>query len=367
MIKFKYLGVLLGVLLIMLLFFSCGSEPSSASSSASSTSTGTSLNLKNYIGSASIGDIVSYGIDHEGKQLMYSNLTRGYFWSSTYSEESDGSCKFTVPVVDEEAFFIEIPDKMLVVNFYIRENNTNIPAFAVLVPQKINSADDLTNLNGFYAILEAFRLVTNDYGNGLYEVNAGAVEISNTNWSHYKGENSGLSNDDHGTIYFSNEVKLAYAVNPTGEFSIPMFIGDTTLAADMGIGKGFQVGLKLRTTPVTPSELAGDYIIMFYAQRREPNSTNWTSELTKGIVTLSNNGSYIDVWFYGTNVATMQVHSFPVQNKGINVYTLWNTNGEGGGVILSEDLSCGFIFEREGWIYNTNDFFFAQFGFVKKK
>ncbi len=338
-------------LLLVLFFFSCSNQPSSSSSSGSSVNT--DVKLKNYIGSTSIGDIVWYGVDSSKKELQFSNITRGYTWQALYTEQADGTCKFTIPILNKEAVFIEVPDKMLVVNFYIRDTNDNkdYPTFAVLVPQRVNSFDDLTTFKGFYAVLDAVRCTASGYTNGLYLLDVSAVDVNFTNWWHYKGTDDGLSNDSWGFVGFSNEIKSAYAYDPNNpNFVLPMFTSDTTFAADKGVDAGFMIGLKIRTNSVDASDVAGEYIVMSFQQERKKYETNYQTILICGIVKLSNNSSanLVEVWHEDTNyLDSFNIQAFPVIGKSFQIYVAFNTNGKGG-MLLSEDLSYGIYIQGDG-------------------
>ena len=70
---FKKLSLFVMSLFFLSLILSCGEAPASGGNSSSSNPN-VNPNLKSYIGAASIGDIVWYGVDHSTKQLIFSNI-----------------------------------------------------------------------------------------------------------------------------------------------------------------------------------------------------------------------------------------------------------------------------------------------------
>jgi len=377
----KKLGLIL-IILMSISIFSCGvgtgssSSASSISIGASSSSSasigsGLQLKLKNYIGAASIGDIVWYGIDHSNKQLIFSNISRQYTWSSTYSEESDGTCKFTIPVIDVTAYFFEIPDKMLVVNFYIRENNTNIPAFAILVPHLIQSEADLTNLKGTYCLLETKRSVKNDFTYGLHEGELDVLSLSSTVITQYYVSNNMTYVKHTLPVKFSNEIKSPYVEAPSWEDgkyvtnNYVFFASDTTFVVDMGIGRGFIVGLKIRTSSFTANDIAGRALFMKFEQHRNANKTNYYSYLDKGYANFSNNNNNLDNWVNGTNFVG-QFNILSLQHEGKSIYYMAITNYEVYAPI-SEDLSCALIYSKRGDMFDLEQEYVFSFGFAKVK
>jgi hypothetical protein len=368
---FKKLSLFVISFFILSLVLSCGEAPASGENSSSSNPN-VNPNLKSYIGAASIGDIVWYGVDHSTKQLIFSNISRQYNWSATYTEQSDGTCKFTVPVINEEASFLEVPDKFLVVQFYIRESNVNVnvPAFAMLVPHTVKSQDDISKLNGLYGILEIHRSTTNDYTYGLNWGDMDAVSLNGTSYKHYKVSNFTGEIDGTGPIIFSNEIGCPVAVisNSNDVTYFPIFAGEATFAGDFGLGNGFSLGLKLRTNSITYDEAAGEYVVLGMDQWRQQNSISYTSMLLKGIFILSNNisSNTLDVYEGGTNL----VDSLIITNgdvEGTKGYCMVSTSPNGVTVVISEDGKSFIFSKHDGDIHNTNSYYQQMFGFGRKK
>jgi len=365
---FKKLSLFVMSLFVLSLVLSCGEAPASGENSSSSNPN-VNPNLKSYIGAASIGDIVWYGVDHSTKQLIFSNISRQYTWSATYTEQSDGTCKFTVPVINEEASFLEVPDKFLVVQFYIRENGTNIPAFAMLVPHTVKSQDDISKMNGLYGILEIHRSTANDYTYGLNRGSMDAVSVNGTNYKHYKvisnftGEIDGI-----GPIIFSNEIGCPVAVieNNNGVTYFPIFAGEATFAGDFGLGNGFCLGLKVRTNSITYDELAGEYVVLGMEQWRGRNSISYTNMLLKGIFILSNNisSNTLDVYEGGTHLIDSLIIT-NVDFEGTKGYCMVSSNGVA--VVISEDGESFIFSKNDGKIDDTNSYYQQMFGFGRKK
>ncbi len=359
---------------ILLFLTACTQVPQDSSSS--STSIPTSQNLKSYMGAASIGDIVWYGIDSQSKSLMFSNITRGYTWSSTYTEQSDGSMKFTIPVINKEAYFIEIPDKLLVVIFEILDQNTNYPAFAILVPQTINSREDMTNLNSAYFFLEAERISDGEY-KGLYNLYPCALLLTPSNVTKYNGDNGILTNEGTIPIYFSDSEKACYAVVNDGgmDHTNYFYANNKTFVLDRGLNRGFAFGSVVRTNEPSTTELVGNYVFMIFSQGRDAGQTNLRyNEVNKGWVTLSNTGSYLDV-YVGSNLNSLDrvdtVTNFRVYSTDskINAYCLLSTNASEDSplvIVLGDDLNYAFLVEDDGNPTDTNSDYRVQFGFIKK-
>jgi hypothetical protein len=369
---FKKVSLFVMSLFILSLVLSCGEAPASGGNSSSSNPN-VNPNLKSYIGAASIGDIVWYGVDNSTKQLIFSNISRQYTWSATYTEQSDGTCKFTVPVINEEASFLEVPDKFLVVQFYIRESNVNVnvPAFAMLVPHTVKSQDDISKLNGIYGILEIHRSTANDYTYGLNWGDMDAVSLNGTSYKHYKViSNFTGEKDATGPIIFSNEIGCPVVViaNNNDVTYFPIFAGEATFAGDFGIGNGFCLGLKVRTNSITYDEAVGEYVVLGMDQWRKQNSISYTSMLLKNIIILSNNisSNTLDVYEGGTNLIDSLIIT-NVDFEGTKAYCMVSTSPNGAAVVISEDGKSFILFKGDGNIYNTNWYYQQMFGFGRKK
>ncbi len=362
---------------ILLLLGACTQLPQDSSSSSSSVSSiPTSQNLKSYMGAASIGDIVLYGIDDQNKNLIFSNLTRQYYWSATYTEQEDGTMKFTIPVINEDAYFLEIPDKLLVVLFAIRDEGKDYPAFAVLAPHTIQSSNDMAGLNNLYFYLEAERISEGDY-KGLYNLEAAGILVTPSNAIHYDKSNNGnlLYPDPPVSIGFDNNNKMCYVEIPEGPNTnkFHFVASDKSFVLDRGINKGFAFGCTFVTNAPGLDDIAGTYVVMGFEQRREAGQTNLDyNHVTKMKVMLSNTGSHLDVYLYNTNNQsfekgdTLQIVNFQSIDGKINAYCLYSTNQENENVIVIGDTNYAFMFHNRGEASNINDLYDMKFGFIKK-
>ncbi len=382
---------------VVLLIYSCSVASNNSSSSSTKISDNSSssipttqnnLKLKLYMGSASVGDFISYVIDNSNNQLIYSNMTRGYSWSANFTVQPDGSRMFNLPNGfgnSTAAYFIEIPDKVLAVTFQIGTGSGGgapyKPALAILTPNTITNSAGLTNMNGMYFQLLASKVTnsSNPWEIGLYSINQMGVYITNASVTVFQSNpsNQHISpNGFTGTVIYSNNTTYGPSPgeNGVGTNYIPASANGYTYVADLGQDAGFSFGCLLRQTQIQPADYAGKYILMYLDQSRNRNETVLTQDnVVRGYAILSNNGPNVDIYtstndadynYVTTMLADSAIIDYPLNSV---VYFARPTNSGGGGALVpSADLSMALLGFGHGSSYDTNNDFQAMFGFAMK-
>jgi hypothetical protein len=333
------------------------------------------------MGAASVGDFISYVIDDSNDQLIFSNITRNYMWSAGFTPQTDGSCKFTIPVLNIDAYFLEIPDKALIVTFQIGTGAGGgapyKPALAILTPNTITDSNGLTNMNGMYFQIVANKITNsiNPWEIGLYtSPDTMGVYFTNANITvfGYNPTNGHIvPNGFTGTIIYSNNT--TYGPTPGGGY-IPTSANGYTYVADFGQDQGFSFGCLLRQTLTQPSDYAGKYILMYLQQYRNRNQTALTNDfVVRGYAILSNNGAYEDVYLSTNDIDYTYVSTMLTTNSVIDppvssvAYYALPTNTNGGGVLVpSADMTMALISFSHGNESDTNNDFGVTLGFAKK-
>jgi hypothetical protein len=377
---FKSLFTVLALITAVILLYSCTASPAS---SVSSSGNNLKLKLKCYMGSASVGDFVSYTLDYTSNNIIFSNMTHKYTWSASFASAGDGSYQFSMPFGfgSMNAYFLDVPDKALAVTFEISTNdggtNNFAKALAILSPNTITSSNDMTNMNGLYFQIFAQRFLTNNYINGLYSVRPMVVTLQYPGSNDIYLFNETSTNIDlvyqtfHGSLWFSNNTP--YGTGPDGP--VPAMANGVSYVADLGANKGFDFGCLLRNTSITASDYTGKYSFMYLVQSRASgNSTLDVNDIVKGYFYMSNQtGNLIDAYmvtngqtgngYIGTLEATNLAVPAPASTT---VYFAKVTNNNYGNIViaLSKDLQMALITSYYGDSSDTNNVYNVMYGFA---
>lgn len=257
--------------------------------------------IKNYSGSGSKGDLITFSMNHTNKTYTVHNETTGNDDNGTYTVKTGSFNNIYQVTVHNETFFaVELSDKVLAANFPTGNSENDI-SFGV--SSSLSYLNNSTNIIGDYTWII---MSNNEVDNSVFNKEWGVLSVkSNGTWikKNYKGgvgETSGyLSPEDYsGSLPLtSGDESCTWAVNniyqerlnvtvdgATGTLTGYVY-GDansSTLLLDLGTGDGFLLGIK--NTNATISNIAGTYSFIDVAVDGTKGAGNYTILPTASVI-----------------------------------------------------------------------------------
>lgn len=233
--------------------------------------------VKNYSGSGSKGDLITFGINQTDKTYTVHNETTGNDGNGTYIVQTGNFNNIYKVTANSETFFaVELSDKVLAANFPTGNSQNDI-SFGV--SSSLSYLNNITNIVGDYTwIIMSNKQVDGSTSNKEWGV---LTVKSDGNWikKNYKG-GSGYANpgylspvdfnetlpltsgDETGTwvVNGTHQERLNITINGVSGTFTGYVYGDANSAAfllDLGTGNGFLLGIK--NTNATLSNIANNY------------------------------------------------------------------------------------------------------------
>jgi hypothetical protein len=232
--------------------------------------------VKNYSGSGSRGDLITFAINQTDKTYSVNNETTGIDESGSYSI-MNGALKgiYKINAMAQNFYAVELDDKIIAANFPTGQSENKI-SFGI--SSSINNVGKESQIAGDYIYIH----FTNQSVNGAVENKEwGVVSVLASGALYIKpyatggtGSLTSLSPENFNLSLplTSGDMQGSWSVN--GQDKVKLNIGiqgtqytgfaypsatSSVFMLDMGTGNGYILGLKISSSAVTLSQLAGLY------------------------------------------------------------------------------------------------------------
>jgi hypothetical protein len=249
----------LGLLFIPMVYSSCVDEEDPEPQEEEEVQTG-----RNYLASASYGDVVRFTLNEEDKTLTYHNETTGEKGSGSYKLTENTNISGVIEVTYDGVTYsaIELENNVLITSAPSGRTENRL-CFGISSDVDLESDYTKADLSGRYLFV-IYDSMTGDsiyggyelFANGTFKYDFGPEEEADFNASkHFSGAGSGTW-----TISAQDKSRIIYRED--GETYIGTVLPGKAMLLDNGEGAGFIVGLKYPSERVDQSEVGGEYRVI---------------------------------------------------------------------------------------------------------
>lgn len=235
--------------------------------------------VKNYAGSGSEGDLITFNINQTDKTYVVDNETTGKTESGSYSILTDPALKgiYQVNASGSTFYGVELNDRIIAANFPTG-NPLNTISFGV--SSQLDNTNNLANISGDYIFITmSNKGIMNDpnikewgilninsdksWKKKNFASNTGDGSVTDMSPELYSGALSISNADESGTWEVNGTHKERLKVKINGVTTEPSgyvyaTANEGAFLLDLGTGNGFLLGLKI-TTNATLNNISGDY------------------------------------------------------------------------------------------------------------
>ena len=235
--------------------------------------------LKNYSGSGSNGDLITFEINHTDNTYSINNETTNKTENGSYTTMLDSSLNgiYKVNANGSDFYAIELNDKIIAANF---PTGNPLNTISYGVSSKLDNTDNVSNIAGDYLFMTMSEEGIMDDPSikqwGILNINSdkswkkkdfatntGDGSVTEMSPDLFTGALEITSSDETGTweVDGTNKERLNVKVNGlTNDLTGYVYAGanEAAFLLDLGTGNGFLLALKI-TNNATINSIAGDY------------------------------------------------------------------------------------------------------------